>query len=503
MKIPERQCIAIDLKSYYASVECVERSLDPLDTNLVVADESRSSGTICLAVSPSLKAQGLPGRPRLFEVIQKVQEINNIRKYRAPSKKLIGESISAAELQTNPVLKLAYITAIPRMGLYIQYSSKIYQIYLRFIAPEDIVVYSIDEVFIDATPYLKTYGMTAHELAIEMIRTVLKETGITATAGIGTNLYLAKVAMDIVAKHMPADKDGVRIAELNEESYRQQLWEHVPLTDFWRIGPGTAKRLHKHRIFTMGDIARCSVGKHSDVWNEDLLYKLFGVNAELLIDHAWGYESCTIEDIKTYKPQSKSLTSGQVLPKPYAFEKARLIIWEMADLLALDLVAKELLTDQIVLYIGYDRESLKDKDIQRHYTGELRIDHFGRVVPASSHGSINLDKATSSAKMIVASALELFDCITNPLLLIRRINISANHVVTEAHSHEKPQLFDLFSDTNEQINAMEREEREMNVQRTILQIRNKYGKNAILKGSNLVEDAMTKERNRQIGGHRA
>ena len=503
MKIPERQCIAIDLKSYYASVECVERNLDPLDTNLVVADESRSSGTICLAVSPSLKAQGIPGRPRLFEVIRKAQEINSIRRYRAPGKKFIGESISAAELQANPALKLAYITAIPRMGLYIQYSSKIYQIYLRFIAPEDIVVYSIDEVFIDATPYLKTYGMTAHELAIEMIRTVLKETGITATAGIGTNLYLAKVAMDIVAKHMPADKDGVRIAELNEESYRQQLWEHVPLTDFWRIGPGTVKRLHKHRIFTMGDIARCSVGKHADVWNEDLLYKLFGVNAELLIDHAWGFESCTIEDIKAYKPQSKSLTSGQVLPKPYAFEKARLIVWEMADLLALDLVAKELLTDQIVLYIGYDRESLKDKKTQQHYTGELRIDHFGRVVPASSHGSINLDKATSSAKMIVASALELFDCITNPLLLIRRINISANHVVTEAHAHEKPQLFDLFSDTNEQVNAMEREEREMNVQRTILQIRNKYGKNAILKGSNLVEDAMTKERNRQIGGHRA
>ena len=498
----KRACIAIDLKSYYASVECVERGLDPLDTNLVVADESRSTGTICLAVSPPLKAQGVPGRPRLFEVIQKVREINSMRKYHAPGRKLVGESISDAELKLNPTLALSYITAMPRMGLYIEYSSRIYQIYLRYIAPEDIVVYSIDEVFIEATPYLKTYRMTAHELAMKMVRAVLRETGVTATAGIGTNLYLAKVAMDIVAKKMPADKDGVRIAELDETAYQQKLWNHQPLTDFWRIGSGTAAKLKKHNMFTMGDIARCSMEKTMDYWNENLLYKLFGVNAELLIDHAWGWEPCTIADIKAYKPQSKSLSSGQVLPKPYPFAKARLIVWEMTDFLILDLVEKELLTDQMVLYIGYDRESLRNKTACRLYTGPLSIDHYGRMRPASSHGSVNLKKPTSSAKKIVAAVLALFDRIVNPTLLVRRVNITANHVTTEAHEHERPQSFDLFADMDEQMLSIEQEHRELAVQKAILHIRRKYGKNAILKGSNLEEDAMTRERNEQIGGHR-
>ena len=499
----KRACIAIDLKSYYASVECAERGLDPLDTNLVVADESRSAGTICLAVSPSLKAQGVPGRPRLFEVIRRVREINSMRKYHAPGRELVGASVSDAELKADPALALSYITAMPRMALYIDYSSRIYQVYLRYIAPEDIVVYSIDEVFIEATPYLETYRMTAHELAMEMVRAVLRETGVTATAGIGTNLYLAKVAMDIVAKKMPADKDGVRIAELDETAYHQKLWSHQPLTDFWRIGPGTAAKLAKHNMFTMGDIARCSTGAATDCWNENLLYKLFGVNAELLIDHAWGWEPCTIADIKAYKPQSKSLSSGQVLPKPYPFDKARLIVWEMTDLLALDLVAKELLTDRMVLYIGYDRESLRDKNVCRLYTGPLSIDHYGRMRPASSHGSVNLGQPTSSAKKIVAAVLELFDRIVNPRLLVRRVNIAASHVTTEAHERERPQTFDLFSDMDEQRRAMEQEQRETAVQKAVLRIRHRYGKNAILKCSNLEEDAMTRERNEQIGGHRA
>ncbi len=495
--------IAIDLKSYYASVECVERGLDPLNTNLVVADESRSQGTICLAVSPPLKARGVPGRPRLFEVIQKVREINNRRKYLAPGRKLRGESADDAELRADPALALSYIIAMPRMGLYIAYSSRIYQIYLRFIAPEDIVVYSIDEVFIDAAPYLSAYRLTAHELAMRIIREVLRETGITATAGIGTNLYLAKVAMDIVAKKMPADKDGVRIAELDETAYRKELWGHVPLTDFWRIGPGTAARLEKYRIFTMGDIARCSMGAAGDCQNEELLYKLFGVNAELLIDHAWGKESCTIGDIKEYKPLSKSLSSGQVLPKPYPIPKARLILWEMADLLALDLVDKELLTDQMVLYIGYDRESLKTGNEIRFYTGMLTVDHYGRIKPASAHGSVNLGRPTASAKKIVASVLELFDRIVDPRLLVRRVNITANHVIPIAQAQARPQSFDLFSDMDGQIRASEQERRELAVQKAILRIRSEYGKNAILKAGNLTEDAMTQERNRQIGGHRA
>ncbi len=502
METDNRACIAIDLKSYYASVECVERGLDPLDTNLVVADESRSAGTICLAVSPALKAQGVPGRPRLFEVIRKAQEINGIRRYHAPGFRLDGESVSSAALRADPSLALAYITARPRMGLYIEYSTRIYKIYLRFIAPEDIVVYSIDEVFIDATSYLRTYNITARALVMKILRTVLRETGITATAGIGTNLYLAKIAMDIVAKKMPADADGVRIAELDEETYRRQLWKHVPLTDFWHVGPGTAARLEQHRIFTMGDIARCSMGKDAGYWNENLLYKIFGVNAELLIDHAWGWEPCTIADIKAYAPLSKSLTSGQVLPKPYPFAKARLIVWEMTDLLALDLVAKELLAGQMVLYIGYDKASLEDETARRAYTGPLSLDHYGHVRPVSSHGSANLGQPTSSARKILAAVLSLFDRIVNPTLLVRRITIIANQVTPEIRAREKAQAFDLFADMEAQARAAEQERRERAVQWTILAIRRRYGKNAILKGSNLEADAMTRERNRQIGGHR-
>ncbi len=503
MKDADRSYIAIDLKSYYASVECVERGLDPLDANLVVADLSRTEKTICLAVSPSLKARGVPGRPRLFEVIQRVREINGLRKYQAPGRRLSGESTSDAALKADPSLALAYITARPRMALYTAYSTRIYQVYLRYVAPEDIIVYSIDEVFIDATPYLASYQTTSHGLALRMIRDVLRETGVTATAGIGTNLYLAKVAMDIVAKKMPADKDGVRIAELDEESYRRRLWTHTPLTDFWRLGPGYERKLQHCGLRTLGDVARCSIGKAADYWNEDLLYKLFGVNAELLIDHAWGWEPCTVEDIKAYRPLTHSLTSGQVLHQPYPFAKARLIVWEMADLLVLDLVDKKLLTDQIVLAIGYDRESLKDERIRRAYAGAVAMDHYGRLVPRSAHGSINLGVPTASAKKILAAVLSLYDRVTDTNLLVRRVTLVANHLTTAADQREKPRQFDLFADQAAQERALAQEQRETAVQRAILAIRLRYGKNAILKGSNLEEGAMTRERNQWIGGHHA
>ncbi len=493
--------IAIDLKSFYASVECVERGLDPLTTYLVVADESRTTKTICLAVTPSLKAYGISGRARLFEVVQQTNRVNYERRRNVPGHKLVGESYDANELAANPSLALSYIVAMPRMALYMEYSTRIYGIYLRYLAPEDIHVYSVDEVFIDVTPYLNTYHSTAHGIALMLIREVLSETGITATVGIGTNLYLAKVAMDIVAKKMPADKDGVRIAELDETAYQQKLWNHQPLTDFWRIGPGTAAKLEKHNMFTMGDIARCSIGAATSYWNENLLYKLFGVNAEFLIDHAWGWEPCTIEDIKAYKPQSKSLSSGQVLPKPYPFAKARLIVWEMTDLLVLNLVEKELLTDQLLLYISYDKESLNSAF---HYQrGMFGVDRYGRLKLAPAHGSINLENPTSSAKSIVAAMMELFDRITNPELLVRRINITANHVITEADELRKPQSFDLFADIAAQEQAMEQERRERAMQKAVLKIQHKYGKNALLKASNLEEDAMKTERNQQIGGHRA
>ncbi|MDO4515353.1 MAG: DNA methylase, partial [Lachnospiraceae bacterium] len=444
----DRTYIAIDLKSFYASVECIERGLDPLTTNLVVADASRTEKTICLAVSPSLKRYGIPGRPRLFEVVQKVKEINIVRKSKAPKGTFTGTSFDAVELAKSPNLEAAYIAATPRMAHYMKYSARIFNIYLKYIAPEDMHVYSIDEVFIDATTYLNTYKMSARELALTIIRDVLQETGVTATAGVGTNMYLCKVAMDIVAKKIPADKDGVRIAELDEMSYRRLLWNHVPLTDFWRVGRGYAKKLMENGLFTMGDIARCSIGKPNEYYNEALLYKLFGINAELLIDHAWGWEPTTIADIKSYKPESSSLSSGQVLHCAYTAEKAKLIVKEMTDLLVLDLVDKKLVTDQMVLTIGYDMESLTDPAIRQTYHGEVTTDHYGRKVPKHAHGSITLPCHTSSTKIIMEAMEELFGRIINQDLLVRRINIVAARVISESEVSDKQtfEQLDLFTD---------------------------------------------------------
>jgi len=498
--------IAIDLKSFYASVECKERSLDPLTTNLVVADESRSGKTICLAVTPSLKAQGIPGRPRLFEVQQKVKEINYRRKASAPNHKFTGSSFNSQKLEENPALSLDYIVAMPRMALYVEYSAMIFGIYLKYVSGDDIHSYSVDEVFIDATPYLATYKMTGYELARHIIQDILDTTKITATAGVGTNLYLAKVAMDIVAKKIPADKGGMKIAELDEISYRQKLWTHTPITDFWRVGHGYARKLREHGLHTMGDIARCSLGKESEYYNEDLLYKLFGINAQLLIDHSWGYEPCTMEAIKKYQPTSNSLSSGQVLQSAYSHEKGRLIVWEMADLLALDLVEKGLVADQIVLHIGYDISNVTEHS----YKGSVHIDHYGRKVPSPAHGSINLGRHTSSSQLILEAVLELFDKITDPNLFIRRVNVTANNVISEAglkRENEKPQQLDLFTDYAAEAKKQELEQkaktREKSLQHALLNIKNKFGKNAILKGSNLQEGAMTIERNQQIGGHKA
>lgn len=496
----EKQYIAIDLKSFYASQECVERGLDPLTTNLVVADESRTEKTICLAVSPSLKAYGVPGRARLFEVIQRVGEVNELRRCRAPGRKFSGRSSDAGQLKRDPSLEIGFIIAPPRMSHYMECSGSIYEIYLKHVAPEDIHVYSIDEVFIDATPYLKTYGLTAREFARKLIGEVLERTGITATAGVGTNLYLCKIAMDIMAKKMPADEQGVRIAELDEASYRRQLWDHRPLTDFWRVGPGYRKKLEQHGMFTMGDVARCSLGKPGEFHNEDLLYRLFGVNAELLIDHAWGWEPCSIADIKAYKPSSNSISSGQVLQCPYPFDKTRLVVREMADLLSLDLVDKALVTDQIVLTIGYDRENLENAAIGSSYTGDVTLDHYGRKVPKHAHGTVNLGKHTASSKLIVQAVMDLFDRVVDPRLLSRRITLSAAHIIPEERvSAQRMEQLDLFADA-----PQERElEREKRRQKALLQIRKKYGKNAILKGMNLEEGATAMERNAQIGGHKA
>lgn len=497
--------VAIDLKSFYASVECMERGLDPLTTNLVVADASRSEKTICLAVSPSLKAHGIPGRPRLFEVVQKVREVNARRRRQAPRGMFTGSSVYDPELRSSPSLALDYIAAAPRMALYLEYSTKIYGVYLKHLAPEDIHVYSIDEVFFDATKYLKAQKISAREFVTKIILDVLETTGITATAGIGTNLYLSKIAMDIGAKHIPTDENGVRIAELDEMSYRRQLWSHQPLTDFWRVGKGYAKKLEEHGLCTMGDIARCSLGKPSDRHNEDLLYKLFGVNAELLIDHAWGFEPCTIADIKAYKPSSKSVSSGQVLPAPYSFEKARLIAREMTELLVLDLVAKKLMTNQMVLTVGYDIENLADKDRRQSYHGGVTTDSYGRAVPKQASGSMNLAKYTSSTRSIVGAVMELFDRIVDPDLLVRRVNIGANNVLDEATVLEKGnfQQLDLFTDYEAQQQRELDLERERKVQEAALAIKEKYGKNAILKGMNLEEGATTIDRNQQIGGHKA
>lgn len=495
----ERQYIAIDLKSYYASVECNERGLDPLTTNLVVADLSRTEKTICLAVSPSLKSFGIPGRPRLFEVVQKVKEVNAARRYKAPGRAFSGKSSDYNELMKHPELELDYIVASPRMAYYIEYSTIIYEVYLKYVAPEDIHVYSIDEVFIDATHYLQTYKTTAHELAMTMIRDVLATTGITATAGIGTNMYLCKIAMDIVAKKMPADKDGVRIAELNELSYRELLWDHKPLTSFWRVGHGIAAKLEANGMFTMGDVAQMSLTQYG----EDRLYKLFGVNAELLIDHAWGWEPCTIADVKAYKPQSNSLSSGQVLSCPYDFEKAKLVTREMTDFLVLDLVEKRLVTDQVVLTIGYDIENLKDPQRAKSYQGAVTTDHYGRSVPKHAHGTQNIGRQTSAGSLIEKAVMELFDRVVDRNLLVRRINICVNHLVPEDSVHDCGEQLTLFTD----FEALEREKadlaKERNRQEAILSIRRRFGKNAILRGMNFEEGATAKERNGQIGGHKA
>jgi len=501
----EKSYIAIDLKSFYASVECMQRGLDPMTTNLVVADESRTEKTICLAVSPSLKSYGVPGRPRLFEVVQKIKAVNNQRKWNAPKRTLVGESYNNTELQARPELAVSYIVAPPQMAKYMEVSTQIYNVYLKYISPEDIHVYSIDEVFIDATHYLGTYNCTAHELAIRMIRDVLATTGITATAGIGTNLFLCKVAMDIVAKKMPADKDGVRIAELDEMSFRQQLWNHRPLTDFWRVGKGYAKKLEENGMFTLGDVALESMTE----WGEDRLYKLFGVNAELLIDHAWGWEPCTIEEIKKYKPSTNSLGSGQVLHCPYDNEKARLIVHEMTDLLVLDLVEKHLVTDQLVLTVGYDIENLTDPKIRKYYTGPVTTDHYGRQIPKHAHGTANLDRYTSSTRIIVDAMLGLFDRIVDKKLLVRRVNITACRVVSESSVDTSPQMeqLDLFTDYEELERQQKAEqaalEREKKAQQAIIELRKKFGKNAVLKGMNLQEGATTKDRNEQVGGHKA
>ena len=497
----ERLYIAIDLKSFYASVECVERKLDPLATNLVVADASRTEKTICVAVSPSLKAYGIPGRARLFEVVEKVREANAARLRRAPARRFTGKSSDASSLNANPNLAIDYIVARPQMAKYLEVSSRIYGIYLRHVAPEDIHVYSIDEVFIDATQYLRMYGLTAREFTVRLIRNVLQETGITATAGIGTNLYLAKVAMDIVAKHIPADADGVRIAELDERAYRQLLWTHRPLTDFWRIGHGIAAKLESHGLRTMGDVARLSTT------NEELLYRLFGINAELLIDHAWGWEPCTIAAIKAYRPETRSLSKGQVLQEPYDFAKGRLVVKEMADSLSLELVEKRLVTDQMELTVCYDVQNLKGDG--RAYGGPVRSDRYGRLAPKEAHGTENLGRRTSSSRLIVEAIGRIYDRSVNPRLLVRRMYVVANHTIPEEEAEKAatPRQLDLF-DTPEAQKTRETQERatrqkERRAQEAVLAIRRSLGKNAILKGMNLDEGATARERNKQIGGHRA
>ena len=492
----------IDLKSFYASVECRERGLDPITTNLVVADGSRTEKTVCLAVTPSMKQYGLGGRARLFEVMQKVKEVNRQRKIENDNKNFIGKSSNDTELKKYKNLELNVIIAPPRMAHYMKYSTNIYNVYLKYISPEDIFPYSIDEVFCDITDYLNYYKMSPRELITKIIHDVYQTTGITATAGIGTNMYLAKVAMDIDAKHTEPDKYGVRLSELDEMSYRKKLWNHRPLTSFWRVGPGYAKKLEENHMYTMGDVARCSIE------NEDLLYKLFGVNAELLIDHAWGYEPCTIKDVKNCKPERKSISSGQVLHTPYEYEKAKLIIKEMSDLLSLDLVSKKLATDQLVMTIGYDVENLTNPKIRKNYNGEITIDRYGRRVPKHSHGTINLEHQTSSSKIIIENMVKLYDNIVNKNLLIRKINIVANNLIGEENIQIKHKIeqIDLFSDYKDKTEIIKKEQleekQEKELQNILLNIKNKYGKNAILKGMNLEDGATTIDRNGQIGGHK-
>ncbi len=493
-----RTYIAIDLKSFYASVECVERGLNPLETNLVVADESRTSKTICLAVSPALKSFGVPGRPRLFEVEQEVGRLNAARARKAPEHKLATSSPFLGDLMADPTREIGYLVAPPRMALYVQYSTRIYQIYLKYVSPEDVHVYSIDEVFIDVTGYLKTYHTTAHDLTLRMIRDVLAETGITATAGIGTNLYLAKVAMDVMAKHQPADADGVRIAELDELSYRQLFWGHKPITDFWRVGSGTARRLRRMGVYTMGDVALLSTT------DEELLYKEFGINAELLIDHAWGYESCTLPDIKAFKPASTSLSSGQVLSEPYTFAKARVVMQEMADALVLDMTQKGVMSDSVVVQVGY--EQLSDAGA---YAGEVVRDYYGRMVPKPAGGSVSLPRLTRTSTEVVGAALAIFDAVVDRTLMVRRLNVAVGRLVPDDQvlsSSDNVQL-DLFGE----VDAARAEEelraryvrKEEAVQGAMVDVKAKFGKNALLKGTNFAEGATGRERNRQIGGHKA
>ena len=495
----QKAYLAIDLKSFYASVECVERGLDPLTTNLVVADESRTDKTICLAVSPALKAWGIPGRPRLFEVKQKVAEINARRLCAAPGGKFTGASTEAPELAADPGLALDFLVAVPQMERYMACSAGVYQTYLNYVSPADIHVYSIDEVFIDVTPYLGVYRCTARELAMRMIRDVLARTGVTATAGIGTNLYLCKVAMDIVAKHLPADRDGVRIAELDEQSYREQLWDHQPLTDFWRVGRGIARKLAANGIYTMGDLARCSLGKASDRLNEHLLYKLFGVNAELLIDHAWGQESCTIAAIKAYRPSANSISSGQVLHRPYRYEEAELIVREMADALVLDLVEKGLMTNQIGLALGYDVENAEKLS---GYRGPTERDWYGRTMPKGVNGTESFSRYTASTREITQAMLRIFRRIADPALTVRRITVAANRVLPEREVSARPAQLSLFETPAELEQADAVRAREKSRQKAILEIRKRYGKNAIVKGMNLEEAGTAMDRNDQVGGHR-
>lgn len=509
MPVSSRVYIACDLKSFYASVECIERGLDPLTTNLVVADKSRTEKTICLAVTPSLKAYGISGRARLFEVVQRVAQVNAQRKWDAPGRQLTGSSWHDPEVKSHPELALDYLVAPPRMAHYIEWSTRIYSVYLKYAAPSDICVYSIDEVLIDVTNYLPACKLTPEELARKIVRDVFTTTGITATAGIGTNLYLAKVAMDIWAKHTKPDENGVRVAELDEMSYRQLLWEHRPLTDFWRVGRGYAKKLEAQGLYTMGDIARCSIGRPTDYYNEELLYRLFGVNAELLIDHAWGYEPVTMADIKAYKPEAKSMGSGQVLTCPYEFDKARMVAWEMADQLALDLVSQRLAASQFTLTVGYDIDNLRDPERRRRYHGEVKTDRYGRQIPKHAHGTANLEEYTASSKRITEAILELFDRIVDKSLLIRRMYLTANRVEGEdvASSEAPMEQLDLFTDyaaARAQKETREMElTRERKLQEAMLGIKSRYGKNAILKGTNLMDGATAAERNSRIGGHRA
>ena len=533
----EKVYVAIDLKSFYASVECMERKLDPLSTNLLVADNSRTDKTICLAVSPSLKSFGISGRARLFEAKQAIREANarRLSEYRRLLRErpesfaedsinpedlkkpwaaeFVGYSYDAKALNEHPELGIEFITADPRMALYVDYSTRIYDIYLQYVAPEDMHIYSIDEVFMDVTGYLDLYQLTPHDLTIKIIRHVLRETGITATAGIGTNMYLAKIAMDIEAKHIEPDEDGVRIAELDEMSYRKSLWDHRPITDFWRIGKGYAKRLASHGMYTMGDVARCSIGEERDYYNEDLLYKLFGVNAELLIDHAWGWEPCTMEAIKNYRTENNSISQGQVLQKPYTYEKTRLIVKEMVDQLSLSLVSKGLLCDQVVLTIGYDIENLSDPERAAAYKGECTIDFYGRKVPKHAHGTESLEGFTNSGKLMMKAMLAIFDRTVNPDLLVRRINVVANHVIPESEekkhkAEEENRQLDFFSlisgEDEDAKSAKEKDlEEEAKIQETLLAIKEKFGKNAVVKAMNLEEDATAMARNQQIGGHKA